>query len=38
MQNITLEEALELFKLPRELGETPEGQPCWSTSGASGRS
>ncbi|RFA24756.1 DNA topoisomerase I [Alkalilimnicola ehrlichii] len=27
MDTITLEEALELFKLPRELGETPEGEP-----------
>jgi DNA topoisomerase I len=27
MQHITLEEALELFKLPRELGATPEGLP-----------
>jgi DNA topoisomerase I len=27
MQNITLDEALELFKLPRELGETPDGLP-----------
>ncbi|NHA15726.1 DNA topoisomerase I [Thioalkalivibrio sp. XN279] len=27
MQNITLEEALELFKLPRELGQTPDGLP-----------
>lgn len=26
MSNITLEEALELFKLPRDLGETPEGE------------
>lgn len=27
MDTITLEEALELFKLPRQLGETPEGEP-----------
>lgn len=27
MDKITLDEALELFKLPRELGETPEGEP-----------
>jgi DNA topoisomerase I len=27
MDLVTLEEALELFKLPRELGETPEGEP-----------
>jgi len=26
MSEITLEEALELFKLPRELGETPDGE------------
>jgi len=26
MSEITLDEALELFKLPRELGETPEGE------------
>ncbi len=26
LNTITLEEALELFKLPRELGETPEGE------------
>ncbi|MEO0422667.1 MAG: DNA topoisomerase I [Pseudomonadota bacterium] len=26
MEQITLEEALELFKLPRNLGETPEGE------------
>ncbi|WP_421620683.1 DNA topoisomerase I [Alkalilimnicola ehrlichii] len=27
MDKITLEEALELFKLPRDMGETPEGEP-----------
>ncbi|RMH73523.1 MAG: DNA topoisomerase I [Gemmatimonadetes bacterium] len=27
METITLEEALHLFKLPRELGETDEGEP-----------
>jgi DNA topoisomerase I len=27
MQQVTLEQALELFKLPRELGETPDGLP-----------
>lgn len=27
MDGITLEEALKLFNLPRELGETPEGEP-----------
>ena len=27
MNTITLEEGLDLFKLPRELGETPEGEP-----------
>ena len=26
LETITLEEALELFKLPRDLGETPEGE------------
>ncbi len=26
LETITLEEALELFKLPRELGDTPEGE------------
>ncbi len=26
LETITLEEAVELFKLPRELGETPEGE------------
>jgi len=27
MDAVTLDEAMELFKLPRELGETPEGEP-----------
>ncbi|MDX1444027.1 MAG: DNA topoisomerase I [Gammaproteobacteria bacterium] len=27
MDHITLDDALELFKLPRKLGETPEGEP-----------
>jgi DNA topoisomerase-1 len=27
MDSVTLEEALELFKLPRELGQTAEGEP-----------
>ena len=27
IEGITLEEALELTKLPRELGETPDGVP-----------
>ncbi len=27
LDTITLEEALELFKLPRDLGQTPEGEP-----------
>ena len=27
MDQVTLEEALALFRLPRELGETPEGEP-----------
>lgn len=27
MDKVTLEEALALFRLPRELGETPEGEP-----------
>jgi DNA topoisomerase-1 len=27
MDKITLDEALQLFNLPRELGETPEGEP-----------
>ncbi len=36
MQTITLEEALELFKLPRELGETPEGLPVSANIGRYG--
>ncbi|MGB0721369.1 MAG: DNA topoisomerase I [Gammaproteobacteria bacterium] len=27
MDSITMEEAMELFKLPRDMGETPEGEP-----------
>ncbi|MFP4154100.1 MAG: DNA topoisomerase I [Halothiobacillaceae bacterium] len=33
---ITLEEALELFKLPRKLGETPEGEPVEANIGRFG--
>ncbi len=33
---ITLEEALELFKLPRTLGETPEGEPVQASIGRFG--
>jgi DNA topoisomerase-1 len=33
---ITLEEALELFKLPRRLGETPEGEPVEANIGRFG--
>ena len=36
METITLEEALELFKLPRELGETPEGEPVQANIGRFG--
>ncbi len=36
MDRITLEEALELFKLPRELGETPEGEPVSTNIGRFG--
>ena len=36
MDHITLEEALELFKLPRELGETEEGEPVSTNIGRFG--
>ncbi len=36
LATITLEEALELFKLPRELGETPEGEPVSTNIGRYG--
>ena len=36
MDRITLEEALELFKLPRELGETEDGQPVSANIGRYG--
>ena len=36
MVTITLEEALELFKLPRKLGETPEGEPVSASIGRFG--
>ena len=36
METITLEEALELFKLPRNLGETPEGEPVQANIGRFG--
>ena len=36
MDKITLEEALELFKLPRDLGETPEGEPVSTNYGRFG--
>lgn len=36
MDRITLEEALELFKLPRELGETAEGEPLSTNIGRFG--
>jgi len=36
MNEITLEEALELFKLPRKLGETPEGEPVSASVGRFG--
>ncbi len=36
METITLEEALELFKLPRDLGQTPEGEPVQANIGRFG--
>jgi DNA topoisomerase-1 len=36
METIVLEEALELFKLPRALGETPEGEPVLANIGRFG--
>ncbi len=36
MDDITLPEALELFKLPRDLGETPEGEPVSANIGRFG--
>ncbi len=36
MDEITLEEAIELFKLPRALGETPEGEPVSASIGRFG--
>ncbi|MGH8195404.1 MAG: DNA topoisomerase I [Woeseiaceae bacterium] len=36
MNDVTLEEALELFKLPRKLGETPDGSPVIASVGRFG--
>ena len=36
MNTIALDEALELFKLPRELGETPDGEPLSTNIGRFG--
>jgi DNA topoisomerase-1 len=36
MDTITLEAALDLFKLPRELGQTPEGEPVSANIGRFG--
>jgi len=36
LETITLEEALELFKLPRELGKTPEGEEVFAAIGRFG--
>lgn len=36
LDNITFDEAMELFKLPRALGETPEGEPVSANIGRFG--
>ncbi len=36
MDEITMEDAMELFKLPRKLGETPEGEPVSASIGRFG--
>jgi DNA topoisomerase-1 len=36
MDDITFEEALDLFKLPRKLGETPDGEPVSASIGRFG--
>ncbi len=36
MDDITMEEALDLFKLPRDLGETPDGEPVSTSIGRFG--
>lgn len=36
MADVTFKEAMELFKLPRELGETPEGEPVQANVGRFG--
>ncbi len=36
MADVTLEDAMELFKLPRKLGETPEGEPVSASIGRFG--
>jgi len=36
MDSVTMEDALELFKLPRKLGETPEGEPVSANIGRFG--
>jgi DNA topoisomerase-1 len=36
MDEITFEEALDLFKLPRDLGQTPEGEPVAASIGRFG--
>jgi DNA topoisomerase-1 len=36
MNDVTLEDAMELFKLPRKLGETPDGKPVSASIGRFG--